>query len=207
MAAPPRAELLLPAPGRGQYDRAITRERRQAEQRERLLLAVAGAYARGRASVSGAIDLAGVGRNTFYEYFDDYAHALEALRAQVVARIAAAWRLELASARTPLERVRSVCHAWCSALLAERDEALVLLCAAPRTPEEPLSSAGRELYVALEESRRETAQRADAQAELTALAAAGEALALRWLRQTANEPSRDESPASTLSRVAEQVLR
>ena len=150
MMAPERDETLSPAPGRGQYDRALTRERRQAEQRERLLLATASAFVQQRPGVSGVIALAGVGRNTFYEYFDDFEHALEAVSTRAQARLELGCRTALERARTPIERLRSISRNWCSALLEVRDEAAVLLCAEQRTPEQPLSPAGRVLAVSYE---------------------------------------------------------
>src|SRR5262245_11755830 len=122
-------DSLLPAPGRGQYDRALSRERRQAEQRERLLLATAAAFAQQHQGVSAVIALAGVGRNTFYEYFDDFTHALEAVSSRARARLELACRAALGRARTPIERLRAISRGWCDALLEFPDEAVVLLCA------------------------------------------------------------------------------
>ncbi|HEV8246339.1 MAG TPA: TetR/AcrR family transcriptional regulator, partial [Polyangiaceae bacterium] len=209
MATPDRVELLLPAPGRGQYDRAQTRERRQAEQRERLLLATAGAFARGRASVSGVVELAGVGRNTFYEYFDDYPHALAALRSHTLERMDAAWRPALGNAHTPLERLRAVCRAWCTEMLVSADEAVALLCAEARTVSQPLSSAGRELAAAVREARaRSDVRVSDDEQNILALAAAAEALVLSCLASpnqvNSNAPS--EPAALAIGSRAETLL-
>ncbi len=206
MSTPHRADLLLPAPGRGQYDRAITRERRQAEQRERLLIAAAAAFARGRESVSATIELAGVGRNTFYEYFDDYAHALEAVRGHVLAAVTAAWRAEVSARRSARERLRGVCIVWWRALLVERDAALVLLCAEPRRPEHPLSRAGLELAASLDAALAEVPPRASRVDEILIVAAGGEALALSALQMPVPERAQTESVApATLLDAAERL--
>ena len=71
---------LNPAPKRGHYDRALSRHQRQAAQQERVIAAVAAVVATGRElSVASVVEHAGIGRNTFYEYFDDVEHALSAI--------------------------------------------------------------------------------------------------------------------------------
>jgi len=201
MMAPERDETLSPAPGRGQYDRALTRERRQAEQRERLLLATASAFVQQRPGVSGVIALAGVGRNTFYEYFDDFEHALEAVSTRAQARLELGCRTALERARTPIERLRSISRSWCSALLEVRDEAAVLLCAAQRTPEQPLSPAGRVLAVSYESARQvETRGRAQDPALVQAASASAEVIVLRALSTRAD-------PEATATLVAQVAIR
>ena len=113
------AAELIPAPKRGQYDRALSRNERQAAQQERVIAAIAALAAAGRElSVASVVEHAGIGRNTFYEYFDDVEHALTLIngRAQreLVARVEAALRL----ARTPLERVRALARAWAESVSA-----------------------------------------------------------------------------------------
>jgi AcrR family transcriptional regulator len=196
------AESLLPAPGRGQYDRALTRERRQAEQRERLLLATAAAFAHQQRGVSGVIALAGVGRNTFYEYFDDFAHALDALGSRALARLELACRTALERARTPIERLRAISRAWCSALLEFPDEAVVLLCAVQRTPSEPLSVAGRTLaawYLSAQRTSRPGAQD-------PALAQAAAASAELFLLQALTARSDLEATSALVAQAAIRLL-
>lgn len=108
------AELdLLPAPKRGQYDRALSRRERQDAQRDRVMLALAALSEEGRElSIASVVELAGIGRNTFYEYFDDVEHALAAVRARSLAELTARVERELSAARTPLERVRALARAW-----------------------------------------------------------------------------------------------
>src|SRR5262245_26042024 len=104
---------LGPAPGRGLYDRRQPRERRLAGQRERVLAATAMAAIREAApAVASIVRLAGVGRNTFYEYFDDVPHALEASEIAVGRRLEELLRDAESSARTPVERWRVLAHAW-----------------------------------------------------------------------------------------------
>jgi AcrR family transcriptional regulator len=204
MAVSERADLLLPAPGRGQYDRALTRERRQAEQRERLLLATAAAYASGDEGVSGAVRLAGIGRNTFYEYFDDFTHALEAVRSRAQARVQTECALAVTKARTPVERLRTLSRAWCGSLLASADEAIVLLCSEARRPDQPLSLAGRVLAASFEQVRREGVRgAAQDPALVVAAAAAAEALVLKAL----SERSEAEVPSGLVLQIAIRLLR
>lgn len=104
---------VAPAPKRGRYDRSLTRHERQAEQRERLLAATAAVAAAGEElNVASVVARAGVGRNTFYEYFDDFAHALHSLSARARSELASAIAAELGAARTPLERIRALARAW-----------------------------------------------------------------------------------------------
>ena len=78
---------LEPAPKRGQYDRALSRRDRQDAQRERVIGALAILSASERElSISNVVEVAGIGRNTFYEYFDDVDHALGAIRSRVATR-------------------------------------------------------------------------------------------------------------------------
>lgn len=200
MGSPGREESLLPAPGRGQYDRALSRERRQAEQRERLLVATAAAFVANEHSVSGVVRSAGVGRNTFYEYFDDFAHALEGVRTRALGILDAQCTAAFAKARTPIERLRTVTYAWCEVLLERRNDAVVLLCSEQRRPEQALSAAGQLLASAFERVRREAPRAAEHDSAATAAAAAAEALALQALAQ-------ELALASTATEVARVAIR
>ena len=48
------------------------------------------AFAKGEANAGAAVQIARTGRNTFYEYFDDYPHALEVVTGRVLSRLDAA---------------------------------------------------------------------------------------------------------------------
>jgi len=110
---------LLPAPKRGRYDRALTRQDRQAAQRERVVAAIEALTATDRElTVANVVELAGIGRNTFYEYFDDLEHALLAVQARTLRELASRIELALQSARTPLERIRALARVWTETLLA-----------------------------------------------------------------------------------------
>lgn len=116
MKAPESA--LEPAPKRGQYDRALSRQDRQAAQRERVIAAIAALSAAGRElTVASVVKLAGIGRNTFYEYFDDIEHALVAIRSRALREFSARSASALQAARTPLERIRALARAWAESLL------------------------------------------------------------------------------------------
>jgi AcrR family transcriptional regulator len=62
--------------------------------------------------VASIVRRAGVGRNTFYEYFDDVGHALEAAKATVLRRLEEQMADAESTARTPVERWRALARAW-----------------------------------------------------------------------------------------------
>src|SRR6185369_9968049 len=102
---PPELELVA-APKRGRYDRALSRRERQAAQRERVIAAIAALSATDRElSVANVVELAGIGRNTFYEYFDDLEHALIEVKSRALREFSDRADAALLSARTPLERI------------------------------------------------------------------------------------------------------
>ncbi|HEY3254688.1 MAG TPA: hypothetical protein VGJ91_12095 [Polyangiaceae bacterium] len=109
---------LVPAPKRGQYDRALSRRERQAAQRERVIAAIAAISATNRElSVANVVEVAGIGRNTFYEYFDDLEHALAAIKARALRDFAPRVDAAMQAARTPLERIRALARVWTEHLL------------------------------------------------------------------------------------------
>lgn len=102
-----------PAPKRGRYDRALTRSERYAAQRERVIAAITALIASGHAlNVGNVVQVAGIGRNTFYEYFDDIDHALVSIKARALSDFSRRLDAALQNARTPLERVRALSRAW-----------------------------------------------------------------------------------------------
>ena len=144
----PAAEL-IPAPKRGHYDRALTRHERQAAQQERVLAAVAAVALAGRElSVASVVEHARIGRNTFYEYFDDVEHALAAIngraRRELVTRVESALLL----ARTPLERIRALARAWAESVSVNSDFAMLAVSARRGSAE--LSVLGRCIVAVLE---------------------------------------------------------
>lgn len=141
---------LLPAPGRGAYDRSLSRVERDARHRERLLLAASEVLAEGPLTVARIAARAGVGRSTFYEFFDGPEHLLQQLEQRVLRALEASLEAALTTARTPLERVRAIARAWLSELEARKTEARVAL--TPRTSAELLSPAGKVLHGALSRS-------------------------------------------------------
>ena len=138
------------APGRGQYDRALTRVQRQAEQRDRLVQAAAHAYATGPLTISRVVNAAGVGRNTFYEYFDDPEHALALVEAQALRSLEQRASHELDAARTPLEKLRALARAWFAELEADPLAFRVALRAGALVQGVSLTAAGRLLKSLLE---------------------------------------------------------
>ncbi|MEP7048731.1 MAG: hypothetical protein ABJB12_00195 [Pseudomonadota bacterium] len=111
---------LEPAPKRGQYDRALSRRERQEAQRERVIAALSALAAENRElSIANIVEAAGIGRNTFYEYFDDVDHALAAVKARAVRELSARAEAAMRAARTPLERIRALARAWAENLFAD----------------------------------------------------------------------------------------
>ena len=145
---PPEIE---PAPKRGQYDRALSRRERQDAQRERVIAALAALSAADRElSVANVVELAGIGRNTFYEYFDDVDHALTVIRARALRELGARLESRLQVARTPLERVRGIARAWAEVLLVNPPLLRLALRAQPELADPAqLSVLGRHVVAAL----------------------------------------------------------
>lgn len=211
---------LQPAPGRGQYDRAQPREARLAEQRSRLLSATALALAlgddAGAATIASVVKLAGVSRNTFYEYFDDLPHARTAAEQRGEHRLQARLRAAEEQTRTPVERWRALSRAWMSWVAAAPAEAFLCL----DRVRGGLSGAGRALEAACSRSfemLRASGIRAQDPdgARVTAFAATGEVMARRfvaeWLREAPPDLTRSERERERMERaladVAVRLLR
>jgi len=198
--------IQLPAPGRGAYDRTLSRPERDAQHRERLLLAAAEVLPHGPVTVARIVERAGVGRSTFYEFFDSPEHLLEHLEQRTLRALEAALEHALDEARTPLERVRAIARSWCSELEARPVEARVAL--TRRLGSELLSPAGKLLHQVLERCVQSARQDGMAwfgaadDVSLLAAAAAVEALSRRHL---AGQPIRDAQ--RTLAELIAKLLR
>jgi AcrR family transcriptional regulator len=96
-------------------------------------------------SVQEVIAIAGMGRNTFYEYFDDVAHARSAAEANALRRLEEALREAEGRTRLSMERFRALSRAWFDVTESAPAEQLLALRSAR---ESGLSPAG----VALESS-------------------------------------------------------
>lgn len=153
------------APGRGRYSRRLSRVQRSAQLRRRLLQATALAHTRGERSVSAVVRLAGIGRNTFYESFDDFAHALRAAGAEAQRELRQ--RLEACCADEPLgprATVERVCATWlrfaseesiamrCALTLPSTSQAFVLVLARELGAKRPGSVDGKALEIAQEQA-------------------------------------------------------
>lgn len=136
-----RRVVQLPAPGRGAYDRALSRAERDADHRERLLLAGAEVLASGVATVTRIVAHAGVGRSTFYEFFDSPEHLLEHCRQRALRRLETVLTRALAEAHTPRSRMRALVDSWLKELAARPAEARVVL-TRQSSSHAPLSPAG-----------------------------------------------------------------
>ena len=196
----------LPAPGRGAYDRSLSRPERDAQHRERLLLATAEVLAHGPPTIARIVERAGVGRSTFYEFFDSPEHILEHLEQRALRGLEHALDGAFAHARTPLERVRALTRSWLSEIEAHAVEARDAL--TRRLGTEMLSPAGKLLHQSLE--RVVQAARLDGAAwfnaadevSLLAAAAAAEVLSRRHL---AGPPLRDAP--RVLGEIVMKLLR
>jgi len=179
-----RPSTLLPAPKRGSYDRSLSRAERDAEHRERLLLAAAEVLAEGPITVARIVSRAGVGRSTFYEFFDDPEHLLLQLEQRSLRGLAAAMETALSESRTPLERVRGISRHWFNELETRTMEARVAL--STRADLGSLSPAGELLRHTLQRFGESAhAQvgwtKATDSVSLLATAAAAEAISRRHL--------------------------
>lgn len=215
MTLPERGSTtLVPAPGRGQYDRRQPRDARLLEQKARLLSATALAVARSaEATIADVVKVAGVSRNTFYEYFDDLAHARAAAVQRAEHRLATLLRGAEEQTRTPVERWRALSHSFMSWVTSAPADALLCL----EDVRAGLSGAGRALETAFSRSLsivRAAGVRAQDQDGLraVALAAAGEAFARRIIaEQWGNpppEPARLERERERVERaLAEAAVR
>lgn len=143
---PPPVEL--PAPGRGSYDRSLSRVERDAAHRERLLLATVEVLSDGPLTVARIVQRAGVGRSTFYEFFDSPEHLLEQLEQRLLHALSTTLEAALGEARTPLERVRAIARSWIKQLEARALEARVVL--ARRSGRDLLSPAGELFHKTLQ---------------------------------------------------------
>jgi AcrR family transcriptional regulator len=125
----------LRAPARGRYDRDASAIDRFRSQRDRVIWAVARAELEGSETVQRVVELAGIGRSTFYECFDDYEHALHAVRQVESARLAVA--CEAACGEPP---IASLAAAWCSSVAADPELFLVALRVDASTDSDSLGS-------------------------------------------------------------------
>lgn len=138
-------------PGRGRWDRALSRGQRRAQERAGIVRAAARAHAtHGRALTLTHVALeAGIGRNTFYDHFGDVDAAVAAAEEEGVHVSYSALVAAEAGARTPVERVRSIARAWVAFAADQPHLVSALACRATRIPLYPVS--GPSLESVLEE--------------------------------------------------------
>jgi hypothetical protein len=152
--------------------------------------------------VQRVVELAGIGRSTFYECFDDYEHALLAVRHVESARLAAA--CAVASGEPP---IGSLAAAWCSAVAAEPELFLVALRLDASTDSDSLGS----VFSSALRARLATddASLGDLAAMVTACAAScARSLALAIRAIDAGEAAElVSSAAASLTRALERLSR
>jgi AcrR family transcriptional regulator len=133
--------VVMIKPGRGHWDRSLSRGQRRARERAGIVRAAARAHAEfGRAlTLTHVVLEAGVGRNTFYDHFEDVDAAVVAAEEEGALVSYGALVAAGARARTPVERVRAVSRAWV-AFAAEHRDLVSALCR--RTMNSPLRPVG-----------------------------------------------------------------
>lgn len=134
------AQKVEQAPARGCYDRALPRTTRQAEQRERLVAWISETFrVRGeRITINDIVQAAGIGRNTFYEYFDGLEHALSYAAQTSATRIHERLVSVVEREPTTLAKLRALTHGWFAEV--EASPAVVALLSR-HIPGEPYSRA------------------------------------------------------------------
>jgi AcrR family transcriptional regulator len=196
----------LPAPGRGAYDRSLSRPERDTQHRERLMRAVAEILLEGNVTLARIVERAGVGRSTFYEFFDSPEHLVAHLEQRRRQSLEQALTHAFGGAHTPLERLRAIVRSFVAELEAHPLEGRVLL--TRRREPALLSLAGQALHHALEQTalaaRRDGVSPLAGSDDLLLLAAAAsiEALTHRHLVG----PALREAPR-VLTDVALKLLR
>jgi AcrR family transcriptional regulator len=125
----------------------LTRPERDAQHRERLFKAAAEVLSSGPLTVARIVEHAGVGRSTFYEFFDGPEHLLEQLEQRALRSLESQLQAAFTEARTPLERLRAISRRWLAALETQPLDARVAL--AKHTSGGLLSPAGELLHQTL----------------------------------------------------------
>ena len=120
-------ESSLLAPGRGRYDRRSTPEERLRAQRGRLMHAVARAFVEREPSVSRVAALSRVGRASFYEFFDDFEHALGMVRSAAIDALERELDVALSRERAPVGALRSLAEGLVEGLQRWPEASLVAL--------------------------------------------------------------------------------
>jgi AcrR family transcriptional regulator len=196
----------LPAPGRGAYDRTLSRAERDAQHRERLLLAAAAVLRDGPATVARVVERAGVGRSTFYEFFDSPEHLIQHLEQRALRSLEAALAAAFSEARTPLERVRAITRAWLVELETRSAEARVVLTRS--NAGDLLSPAAQLLHRVLErcvQASRQDGMVGFNSADDVSLLAAAAAIEAVCRRHVMVRPVRDAQ--RTLAELVSKLLR
>ena len=96
-------------------------------QRERLLRAVAAAAVEGEPNVSRVAALARAGRASFYEFFDDFEHALATVRATAITSLERALNGALERERAPYAALRALAAELLATIRASPEASLCAL--------------------------------------------------------------------------------
>jgi AcrR family transcriptional regulator len=99
-------------------------------------------------TVARIVEHAGVGRSTFYEFFDGPEHLVAQVEQRVLKQVETELQAAFVEARTPLERVRAIARRFVAALEVEPTDASVAL--GRRQEASLLTPAGESLRRALE---------------------------------------------------------
>lgn len=157
------------APARGRYDRGQSRAERFREQHLRLLAAAVQAALEGSETVTRVVTIAGVGRSTFHEFFDDFAHALSVARTRALKEMRAA----LATVPNNAHWLDGVVSAWIDSVRAEPEFALVALRVSGDHTTSELGSVFMEALGSVVLSGARASERVELELALAAAAAEG----------------------------------
>lgn len=154
--------------------------------------------------MAAVIRVAGVGRNTFYEYFDHFEHARDALFVEIERWLVDALRAAEQSVRTPVEAFRSLAATWFTLATEQPAQWLAVSGIAP-SDSRAISLAGIVFAAALERAvsefaRRGVIARPPDRVRAMLVAAAAEALA-RPLARDALSARSNEPAANALERA------
>lgn len=188
------------APSRGGYDRALSPHERRTQARARLRASVASVFERRghECTVEQVVRHAGMGRNSFYQHYDDIQSALDDLSRVHCAAVKRAVSVAVSSRRTPMARLATLTQLWLDLAATHAGASLVALRPATSPGEvslSPLSTLFAEL-ISTEVFRRPIGAQSSDHLLFVSAAMAG------FAREVAGVPQR----APELARIAATAI-
>lgn len=199
-----------PAPPRGRYDRHLSPSARAAQQRERLIGAAIRVIATSTTTSPPTVALvsaaAGVSRNTFYEHFETAEEAVRIASREAAQELGRQLDTAVESARTPVDRLRTLANACLSAIELYPVLARAALYRSVAAGEPVLSPFAQTLHsrlrAVLSDARLSRALSATLdESRLFAAAAAGDALAFACLESAVRGDDARRTYADVLLRT------